>query len=56
MVFYLAAGVQYIEGNRYGVMILDIGPNEEIRERAIKEIKEMGVSIEKTTKGEEEDL
>lgn len=52
----MAAGVQYIERNRYGVMILDIGPNEEIRERAIKEIKEMGVSIEKTTRGEEEDL
>lgn len=52
----MAAGVQYIDGKRYGVMILDIGPNEEIRKKAIEQLKEMGVNIEKTTKGEEEDL
>ncbi len=50
----MAAGVQYIDSKRYGVMVLDIGPDEETRKKAIAKIRELGVSIEKTMEIEEE--
>lgn len=50
----MAAGVQYIEGKKYGVMVLDIGPDEETREKAIDMIRALGVVVEKTMRVEEE--
>ncbi len=50
----MAAGVQYIEGKRYGVMVLDIGPDAETRKCAIDKIRELGVTIEKTVIEEDE--
>ncbi len=49
----MAAGVQYIEGSRYGVMVLDIGPDESVREKAIAMLRERGVSVDKTSFEEE---
>lgn len=49
----MAAGVQYIEGRRYGVMVLDIGPDENVREKAITMLRERGVSVDKTDREEE---
>ncbi len=50
----MAAGVQYIEGKRYGVMVLDIGPDAETRKCAIDKIRELGVTIEETEIEEDE--
>lgn len=50
----MAAGVQYIEGKKYGVMVLDIGPDSETREKAIDMIRALGVVVEKTIRVEEE--
>ncbi len=50
----MAAGVQYIEGSRYGVMVLDIGPDEATRERAIAMLREKGVTVDRTIIEEEE--
>lgn len=50
----MAAGVQYIEGKKYGVMVLDIGPDDETREKAINMIRAFGVIVEKTMRVEEE--
>ncbi len=50
----MAAGVQYIEGKRYGVMVLDIGPDAVTRQRAIDMIRKLGVTIEKTVIEEDE--
>lgn len=50
----MAAGVQYIEGKKYGVMVLDIGPDDETREKAIDMIRSLGVIVEKTIRVEEE--
>ena len=50
----MAAGVQYIEGSRYGVMVLDIGPDEAIREKAIAMLREKGVTVDRTIIEEEE--
>ena len=49
----MAAGVQYIEGSRYGVMVLDIGPDETVREKAIAMLRERGVTVDKTSFEEE---
>ena len=49
----MAAGVQYIEGSRYGVMVLDIGPDESVREKAIAMLRERGVTVDKTSFEEE---
>lgn len=51
----MAAGVQYIEGKKYGVMVLDIGPDEETREKAIDMIRALGVVVEKTMRVKEEE-
>ena len=50
----MAAGVQYIEGSRYGVMVLDIGPDEATREKAIAMLREKGVTVDRTIIEEEE--
>jgi D-methionine transport system ATP-binding protein len=50
----MAAGVQYIEGSRYGVMVLDIGPDEATREKAIGMLREKGVTVDRTVIEEEE--
>ena len=49
----VAAGVQYIEDKKYGVMVLDIGPDEEIEKKAVDMLKRNGVSVERTVLGEE---
>ncbi len=50
----MAAGVQYIEGSRFGVMVLDIGPDEATREKAIAMLREKGVTVDRTIIEEEE--
>ena len=49
----VAAGVQYIEDKKYGVMVLDIGPDEEIEKKAVDMVRRNGVSVERTVLGEE---
>ena len=49
----VAAGVQYIEDKKYGVMVLDIGPDEEIEKKAVDMLRRNGVSVERTILGEE---
>ena len=49
----VAAGVQYIEDKKYGVMVLDIGPDEEIEKKAVDMLRRKGVSVERTVLGEE---
>ena len=49
----VAAGVQYIEDKKYGVMVLDIGPDEEIEKKAVDMLRRNGVSVERTVLGEE---
>ena len=49
----MAAGVQYIEDKKYGVMVLDIGPDEEIEKKAVDMLRRNGVSVERTVLGEE---
>ena len=49
----VAAGVQYIEDKKYGVMGLDIGPDEEIEKKAVDMLRRNGVSVERTVLGEE---
>ena len=49
----VAAGVQYIEDKKYGVMVLDIGPDEEIEKKAGDMLRRNGVSVERTVLGEE---
>ena len=49
----VAAGVQYIEDKKYGVMVLDIGPDEEIEKKAVDMLRKNGVSVERTVLGEE---
>ena len=41
-----AAGVQNVTGEDIGLMVTDIGPNEETAEKAIAYLKEIGVSVE----------
>ena len=49
----VAAGVQYIEDKKYGVMVLDIGPDEETEKKAVDMLRRNGVSVERTVLGEE---
>ena len=49
----VAAGVQYIEDKKYGVMVLDIGPDEEIEKKAVDMLRRNGASVERTVLGEE---
>lgn len=50
----VAAGVQYIEDQKYGVMVLDIGPDEETEKKAVELLKKNRVSVERTMLEEEE--
>ncbi|MCI7607155.1 MAG: methionine ABC transporter ATP-binding protein [Spirochaetales bacterium] len=50
----VAAGVQYIEDKKYGVMVLDIGPDEETEKKAVEMLTKNGVTVERTLVEEEE--
>lgn len=50
----VAAGVQYIEDKKYGVMVLDIGPDEETEKKAVEMLTKNGVTVERTLVKEEE--
>ena len=49
----VAAGVQYIEDKKYGVMVLDIGPDEETERKAVEMLRRNGVTVERTEVEEE---
>ena len=49
----VAAGVQYIEDKKYGVMVLDIGPDGETEKNAVEMLKRSGVTVERTVLEEE---
>ncbi len=49
----MAAGVQYIDDRRYGVMVLDIGPDEETEIKAVEALRKKGVTVDRTSGGEE---
>ena len=49
----VAAGVQYIEDKKYGVMVLDIGPDEETERKAVEMLRRNGVTVERTVVEEE---
>ena len=49
----VAAGVQYIEDKKYGVMVLDIGPDEETEKKAVDMLRKNGVTVERTVVEEE---
>ena len=49
----VAAGVQYIEDKKYGVMVLDIGPDGETEKKAVEMLKRSGVTVERTVLEEE---
>ena len=49
----VAAGVQYIEDKKYGVMVLDIGPDGETDKKAVEMLKRSGVTVERTVLEEE---
>lgn len=49
----VAAGVQYIEDKKYGVMVLDIGPDEETEKKAVEMLSRNGVTVERTVVEEE---
>ena len=44
----VAAGVQYIEDKKYGVMVLDIGPDEDTEKKAVDMLGKNGVTVERT--------
>ena len=44
----VAAGVQYIEDKKYGVMVLDIGPEEDTEKKAVDMLRKNGVTVERT--------
>ena len=44
----VAAGVQYIEDKKYGVMVLDIGPDEDTEKKAVDMLRKNGVTVERT--------
>lgn len=48
----VAAGVQYIEDRKYGVMVLDIEGDEDIKKKAVDMLRANGVTVEATV-GEE---
>ncbi len=43
-----AAGVQTVNGEDMGIMVLDIGPDEETAKIAVEKLKEGGISVEVT--------
>ena len=49
----VAAGVQYIEDKKYGVMVLDIGPDEDTEKKAVDMLRKNGVTVERTAVEEE---
>ena len=49
----VAAGVQYIEDKKYGVMVLDIGPEEDTEKKAVDMLRKNGVTVERTVVEEE---
>ena len=49
----VAAGVQYIEDKKYGVMVLDIGPDEDTEKKAVDMLRKNGVTVERTVMEEE---
>ena len=49
----VAAGVQYIEDKKYGVMVLDIGPDEDTEKKAVYMLRKNGVTVERTVVEEE---
>ena len=49
----VAAGVQYIEDKNYGVMVLDIGPDEDTEKKAVDMLRKNGVTVERTVVEEE---
>lgn len=49
----VAAGVQYIEDKKYGVMVLDIWPDEETERKAVEMLRRNGVTVERTVVEEE---
>ncbi|MGN1164489.1 MAG: methionine ABC transporter ATP-binding protein [Candidatus Ornithospirochaeta sp.] len=51
----VAAGVQYIEDKKYGVMVLDIGPDKATEDKAVEMLRRNGVTVEKTVVGEDEE-
>ena len=46
-----AAGVQNVNNEEMGVMVTDIGPDEETARKAVTLLKEKGVSVEETKGG-----
>lgn len=49
----VAAGVQYIEDRKYGVMVLDIGPDKSTENKAVELLRRSGVTVERTEVREE---
>ena len=49
----VAAGVQYIEDKKYGVMVLDIGPDQDTEKKAVDMLRKNGVTVERTVVEEE---
>ena len=49
----VAAGVQHIEDKKYGVMVLDIGPDEDTEKKAVDMLRKNGVTVERTVVEEE---
>ena len=49
----VAAGVQYIEDKKYGVLVLDIGPDEDTEKKAVDMLRKNGVTVERTVVEEE---
>ena len=49
----VAAGVQYIEDKKYGVMVLDIRPDEDTEKKAVDMLRKNGVTVERTVVEEE---
>ena len=47
----MAAGIQHVNNEEHGIMIADIGPDEAAAERAIKQIRAMGVIVEESKEG-----
>ena len=47
----MAAGIQHVNNEEHGIMIADIGPDESAAERAIKQIRAMGVIVEESKEG-----
>lgn len=46
-----AAGIQHVNNEEHGIMLLDIGPDEEVAKVAISMIRERGVIVEESKEG-----